>query len=76
MVTIHNLSNCVLSTLIQIQLNTPFYIVKSQRNSFPKLKLWWFNEYHKESIQLTNKQMLFNTFDDSLPLQMPISTQR
>ena len=29
--------NCVHSALIQIQLNTPFYIVKSQRNSFPKL---------------------------------------
>ena len=27
----------VLSALIQIQLNTPFYIVKSQKNSFPKL---------------------------------------
>ena len=35
-----------------------------------------FNEYHKENIQLSNKQILFNTFDDSLPLQMPISTQR
>ena len=23
-----------------------------------------------------NKQILFNTFDDSLPMQMPISTQR
>ena len=50
----------VLSALIQIQLNTPFYSVKSQRNSFPK----------------RNKQILFNTFDDSLPMQMPISTQR
>ena len=27
----------VLSALIHIQLNTRFYIVKSQRNSFPKL---------------------------------------
>ena len=38
--------------------------------------LSWFNEYHKENIQLSNKQMLFNTFNDSHPLQMPISTQR
>ena len=37
--------------------------------------LRWFNEYHKENIQLSNKQILFNTFDDSLPMQMPISTQ-
>ena len=34
------------------------------------------NEYHKENVQLSNKQILFNTFDDSLPMQMPISTQR
>ena len=27
-------------------------------------------------VQLSNKQILFNTFDDSLPMQMPISTQR
>ena len=56
----------------------PFYLnprVQSQKKFFSKT-LWWFNEYHKESIQLTNKQMLFNTFDDFLPLQMPISTQR
>ena len=38
--------------------------------------LRWFNEYHKENVQLSNKQILFNTFDDSLPMQMPISTQR
>ena len=38
--------------------------------------LGWFNEYHKENVQLPNKQILFNTFDDSLPMQMPISTQR
>ena len=35
----------------------------------------WFNEYHKENVQLSNKQILFNTFDDSLPTQMPISAQ-
>ena len=27
--------------------------------------LRWFNEYHKENVQLSNKQCLFNTFDDS-----------
>ena len=38
--------------------------------------LRWFNENHKENVQLSNKQILFNTFDDSLPMQMPIATQR
>ncbi|CAH3150293.1 unnamed protein product, partial [Porites evermanni] len=33
----YKLMTKVLSALIQIQLNTPFYIVKSQRNSFSKL---------------------------------------
>ena len=35
----------------------------------------WFNEYHKENAQLSNKQILFNTLDDSLPMQMLNSTQ-
>ena len=26
------------------------------------------NEYHKEKVQLSNKQSLFNTFEDSFPL--------
>ena len=52
-----------------------FLYCQESKEFFSKT-LWWFNEYHKESIQLRNKQMLFNTFDDSLPLQMPISTQR
>ena len=30
----------------------------------------------KRAVQLSNKQILFNTFHDSLPMQMPISTQR
>ena len=46
------------------------------RNEFFSKTLRWFNEYHKEYVQLSNKQIIFNTFDDSLPLQMPISTQR
>ena len=33
------------------------------------------NQYHKENLQLSNKQILFNTFDDSRPMQMPNSTQ-
>ena len=33
------------------------------------------NEYHKENVHFWNKQILFNTFDDSLPMQMPNSTQ-
>ena len=52
-----------------------FLYCQESKEFFSKT-LWWFNVYHKESKQLTNKQMLFNTFDDSLPLQMPISTQR
>ena len=47
-----------------------------ESKEFLSKTLRWFNEYYKENIQLSNKQMLFNTFDDSLPLQMPISTQR
>ena len=31
---------------------------------------WWFNKYHTENVQLSKKQILFNTFEDSLPLQM------
>ena len=46
-----------------------------ESKEFPSKTLRWFNEYHKENIQLSNKQMLFNTFDDSLPLQVLISTQ-
>ena len=45
------------------------------RNEFSSKTLRWFNEYHKENVQLSNKQILFNTFDDSLPMQMPNSTQ-
>ena len=37
--------------------------------------LRWFNEYHKENVQLSNKQILFNTFHDSLPMQMLNSAQ-
>ena len=33
------------------------------------------NEYHKEKVQLSNKQSLFNTFEDSFPLQMSNSNQ-
>ena len=29
----------------------------------------------QKNVQLSNKQILFNTFDDSLPMQMPNSTQ-
>ena len=51
-----------------------FLYCQESKEFFSKT-LRWFNEYHQENIQLSNKQMLFNTFDDSLPLQMPISTQ-
>ena len=29
----------------------------------------------QKNVQLSNKQILFNTFDDSVPMQMPNSTQ-
>ena len=67
----------VLSVSIQIQLYKPLYIVKSQMNSFPK-NLGCFNDYHKENVKLSNKQNLFNTFEDSFTLQMsnPVSINR
>ena len=50
---------------------------KSQESrEFFSKTLRWFNEYHKENVQLSNKKILFNTFDDSFPIQMPILTQR
>ena len=52
-----------------------FLFCQKSKEFFSKT-LRWFNEYHKENVQLSNKQILFNTFDDSLPMQMPISTQR
>ena len=52
-----------------------FLYCQESKEFFSKT-LRWFNEYHKENVQLSNKQILFNTFDDSLPMQMPISTQR
>ena len=52
---------------------------KNELNSLSKeffsKPLRWFNEYHKVNVQLSNKQILFNTLDDSLPMQMPNSTQ-
>ena len=50
------------------------YCQKSKEFFSKTLK--WFNEYHKENVKLSNKQILFNTFDDALPMQLPISTQR
>ena len=59
------------SDLIQIQLNT--YYQESKEFSFKTLR--WVSECHKENVQLSNKQILFKTFDDSLPMHMPNSTQ-
>ena len=66
----------VLFVLIQIQLNTLFYMYCQESKEFFSKSLRWFSEYHKENVQLSKKQILFNPFDDSLPMQMPISTQR
>ena len=52
---------------------------KSQESKeFFSKTLRWFHEYHKENVQHSNKQILFNTLDDhdSLPIQMPILNQR
>ena len=51
-----------------------FLYCQESKEFFSKI-LRWFNEYHKENVQLSHKQILFNTFDDSLQMQMPISTQ-
>ena len=40
-----------------------------QSNELFSTTLRWFNDYHK-NVQLSNKQILFNTFKDSFPLQM------
>ena len=52
-----------------------FLYCQESKEFFSK-SLRWFSEYHKENVQLSKKQILFNPFDDSLPMQMPISTQR
>ena len=53
------------------------FLYCQESNEFFSKALRWFNKYHKEKyVQRSNKQILFNTFDDSLPMQMPISTQR
>ena len=45
-----------------------FLYCQESKEFFSKT-LRWFNEYHKENVQLSNKQILFDTFDDSLPMQ-------
>ena len=52
-----------------------FLYCQESKEFFSKT-LRWLNKYHKENVQLSHKQILFNTFDDFLPMQMPISTQR
>ena len=41
-----------------------FLYCQESKEFFSKT-LRWFNGYHKENVQLSNKQRLFNTFDDS-----------
>ena len=55
---------------ILIQLNTSLYIVKSQRNSFPKR----ISKGERTTFKQAN--YLFNTFEDPSPLQISNSTQR
>ena len=38
-----------------------------ESNEFFSRTLGWFNEYYTENVQLSNKQILFNTFEDSFP---------
>ena len=47
------------SALIQIQLNTPFLYCQESEEFFSKT-LRWFNEYHKENVQLSNKLVFFS----------------
>ena len=49
--------------------DTSIYYQESKE--FFSKTLGWFNEYHKENAQPSNKQILFNTFEDSFALQMP-----
>ena len=42
------------------------FLYCQQSKEFFSKTLSWFNEYHKENVQLSNKQRLFNTFDDSI----------
>ena len=51
------------------------FLYCQESKEFFSTTLSWFNEYYKENVQLSNKQILFKTFDDSLPMQMPKSTQ-
>ena len=51
--------------------HTSIYCQESKE--FFSKTLGWFNEYHKENVQPSNKQILFNTFEDSFPLQTPNS---
>ena len=43
--------------------HTSIYCQKSKE--FFSKTLGWFKEYHKENVQPSNKQILFNTFEDS-----------
>ena len=67
----------VLSASIQISIEHTF-IYCQESNEFFSKNLGCFNDYHKENVKLSNKQNLFNTFEDSFTLQMsnPVSINR
>jgi len=50
----------IVQTFIHCQESTEFF----------SKNLGCFNDYHKENVKLSNKQNLFNTFEDSFPWQM------
>ena len=54
------------------------FIHCQESNEFFSKNLGCFNDYHKENVKLSNKQNLFNTFEDSFTLQMsnPVSINR
>ena len=64
----------VVSALIQFNWTHPFILSRAKGILFQNVKAV-INEYHKDNVHFGNKQILFNTFDDSLPVQMPNSTQ-
>ena len=46
------------------------FIHCQESNEFFSKNLGCFNDYHKENVNLSNKQNSFNTFEDSFTLQM------
>ena len=61
-----------MTSVFSASIHTSIYCQESKE--FFSKTLGWFNEYHKENVQPSNKQILFNKFEDSFPLQKQNST--